>query len=106
MMRRALNIDETSYGCDHPNVARDLNNLARLLQDRDNLEEAEPLMRRHIEILLRFKAVNGRDHPNLRFAFENYRVLLTQMKYTPEQIQTRLDKMAARYKLGIDESAV
>ena len=28
MMRRALAIDEKSYGPDHPNVATDLNNLA------------------------------------------------------------------------------
>ena len=28
--RRALGIDEKSYGPDHPNVARDLNNLAAL----------------------------------------------------------------------------
>ena len=32
-MRRALSIHEKSFGDDHPNVARDLNNLASLLQD-------------------------------------------------------------------------
>ena len=31
LMRRALAIDEKSFGPDHPNVARDLNNLAVLL---------------------------------------------------------------------------
>ncbi len=31
LMRRALAIDETSYGPDHPNVAIRLNNLATLL---------------------------------------------------------------------------
>jgi hypothetical protein len=45
LYRRALAIDETSYGPDHPAVAIDLNNLAALLTDT-NLAEAEPLMRR------------------------------------------------------------
>ena len=31
LMRRALAIDEKAYGPDHPAVAKDLNNLARLL---------------------------------------------------------------------------
>ena len=31
LYRRALAIDEKSYGPDHPDVARDLNNLAGLL---------------------------------------------------------------------------
>ena len=33
MMRRALVIDEASYGLNHPNVAIRLSNLAQLLQD-------------------------------------------------------------------------
>ena len=32
-MRRALGIDEASLGPGHPNVSRDLNNLAFLLED-------------------------------------------------------------------------
>ena len=46
LYRRALAIDEASYGPDHPNVARDLNNLAKLLQVTNRLGQAEPLMRR------------------------------------------------------------
>ena len=45
-MKRALAIDEKSYGPEHPDVARDLNNLAQLLKDTNRLGEAEPLMRR------------------------------------------------------------
>ena len=40
MYRRALAIDEASYGPDHPNVAIDLNNLAQLLHDTNRLAEA------------------------------------------------------------------
>ncbi len=46
LMRRALAIDEISYGNDHPAVARDLGNLAQLLHDTNRLAEAEPMMRR------------------------------------------------------------
>ena len=49
-MRRALAIDERSYGPDHPNVASTLNNLAQLLYATNRLAEAEPLMRRALEI--------------------------------------------------------
>ena len=49
-MKRALAIDEKSYGPDHPDVARDLNNLAQLLQATNRLGEAEPLMRRALAI--------------------------------------------------------
>ena len=45
-MRRALAIDEQSYGPDHPDVARVLNNLAALLRATKRLAEAQPLMRR------------------------------------------------------------
>ena len=49
-MRRALAIDETSFGPEHPKVAIRLNNLAQLLQATNRLAEAEPLMRRALAI--------------------------------------------------------
>jgi tetratricopeptide (TPR) repeat protein len=48
--RRALAIDEKSFGPNHPNVARNLNNLAQLLYATNRLSEAEPLMRRALAI--------------------------------------------------------
>jgi hypothetical protein len=39
LMRRALAIDEKSYGPDHPDVAVQLNNLALLLKDTNRLSE-------------------------------------------------------------------
>ena len=64
-MRRALAIDEASFGNDHPNVAIRLNNLAQLLQATNRLGEAEPLMRRALAI---DKASFGTDHPNVATA--------------------------------------
>ena len=73
-MRRALAIDEASYGPDHPDVAPDLNNLASLLQATNRLGEAEPLSRRYLEILLSFTRKTGHEHPHLRAVIKNYRV--------------------------------
>ena len=39
LMRRALEIDEASFGRQHPAVARDLNNLAQLLKATKRLED-------------------------------------------------------------------
>ena len=61
-MRRALAIDEQSFGTDHPEVARDLNNLAQLLQATNRLGEAEPLMRRALAI---DEQSFGTDHPSV-----------------------------------------
>ena len=50
LFRRALAIEEKSFGPDHPNVATDLNNLAVLLSATNRLAEAEPLYRRALAI--------------------------------------------------------
>jgi hypothetical protein len=72
-MRHALAIDETSYGKDHPSVARDLNSLAGLLRDTDRLSEAEPLMRRALAIC---EASLGTDHPDVAPHLNNLAQLL------------------------------
>ncbi len=77
LMRRALEIDEASFGNNHPNIARDLNNLAQLLQATNRLQEAEPLMRKALEI---FKESLGPDHPRSVMTQENLNDLLTEKK--------------------------
>jgi tetratricopeptide (TPR) repeat protein len=73
LYRRALTINEASYGPDHPNVAIDLNNLADLLQATNRLAEAEPLMRR---ALLIDEQSYGPDHPNVARDLNNLALLL------------------------------
>ena len=73
LYRRALAIDEQSYGPDHPNVASDLNNLAQLLQATNRLAEAEPLMRRALAI---DEKSYGPDHPNVAIRLNNLAQLL------------------------------
>ena len=61
MMKRALAIDEASFGKDHPDVAIDLNNLAALYLATNRLSEAEPLMKRALSI---FENSLGPNHPS------------------------------------------
>ncbi len=62
LYRRALTIDEKSYGPEHPEVATVLNNLALMLQDTNRLEAAEPLMRRALAI---DEQSYGPEHPDV-----------------------------------------
>ncbi|MDA1016191.1 MAG: hypothetical protein O3A00_17265 [Planctomycetota bacterium] len=48
-----------------------------MLQATNRLAEAEPLMRRHVEI--QFGKETGHEHPHLQAALQNYRRLLKQM---------------------------
>jgi CHAT domain-containing protein/Flp pilus assembly protein TadD len=57
--RRALEIDETFYGPDHPSVALELNRLGALLWRAGRLADAEPLLHRSLAIRER---VFGADH--------------------------------------------
>ena len=101
-MRRALAIDEHSYGAEHPDVAIDLNNLAQLLQDTNRLTEAEPLMRRALKIFLHFTQTTGHEHPHLRVAKNNYVGLLKQMNQTPEQIRAQLNAIAEPFDMVME----
>ena len=48
---RALRIDEAAFGPDHPNVARDVNNLGLVLKDLGELAQARGCYERRIEHL-------------------------------------------------------
>ncbi|MBI2471560.1 MAG: tetratricopeptide repeat protein, partial [Planctomycetes bacterium] len=73
LMRRALRIDEQSFGENHPNVAISLNNLAGLLYDTNRLSEAEPLMRRTLRI---DEQSFGENHPKVAIRLDNLAQLL------------------------------
>ena len=72
-MRRALAIDEKSYGTEHPRVASNLNNLAALLHATNRLGEAEPLMRRALAI---DEKSYGTEHPKVATELNNLGQLL------------------------------
>jgi Tetratricopeptide repeat/Domain of unknown function (DUF4062) len=96
LMRRALGIDEASYGNDHPDVATDLNNLAGLLRATNRLGEAEPLMRRALGI---DEASYGNDHPRVAIPLNNLAQLLQDTNRLGEA------EPLMRRALGIDEAS-
>ena len=71
--RPGVAFDEASFGRQHPAVARDLNNLGQLLQATNRLGEAEPLIRRALEI---DEASFGRQHPAVARDLNNLGQLL------------------------------
>jgi tetratricopeptide (TPR) repeat protein len=75
LCRRALAIDEQSYGAEHSNVAHDLNNLAQLLQDTSRVAEVEPIYRRALAI---DESVYGPEHHNVARDLNNLATLLTE----------------------------
>ena len=54
-------IFEAAHGPDHPKTGSSVRNLASLLEAKGDLDGAEPLYRRALEI---FEAALGPDHPN------------------------------------------
>ncbi len=96
-MRRALKIDEQSFGPNHPDVATDLNNLALLLQDTNRLAEAEPLLRRAAAI---FERSLGANHPNALITLENYADLLRKLNRNAEaeKLEVKIKEIRARPK--------
>src|SRR4051812_35936579 len=96
LMRRALAIDEKSFGAEHPNVAMHLNNLAVFLQATNRLSEAEPLIRRALAI---DEKSFGPEHPNVTVSLNNLAQFL--------QTTTRLSEAEPliRRALAIDEKS-
>jgi len=92
LMRRALAIDEASFGADHPDVGGDLNNLARLLQATNRLAEAEPLLRRALTIFIKSL---GADHPSSEVVGANYTGLLQATGRTDDEIRAALASLIA-----------
>ena len=74
LYRRTLAIEEKSFGPEHPNVARGLNNLAELLRATNRLAEAEPLYRRALAIT---EKSFGPEHPDVAIRLNNLAELLS-----------------------------
>jgi tetratricopeptide (TPR) repeat protein len=96
LYRRALAIDEASFGPVHPRVAIGLNNLAQLLKTTNRLSDAEPLIRRALAI---DEASFGPVHPRVARDLNNLGQLL--------QATNRLSDAEPLYRraLVIDEAS-
>ena len=96
LYRRALAIDEQSYGPEHPNVAVTLNNLAILLKVTNRLAEAEPLYRRALAI---DEQAYGIEHPFVAIQLNNLAQLLQDTNRLAEA------EPLMRRALAIDEKS-
>ena len=75
-LERALRIDETAFGPDHPNVARDVNNLGGVLQDLGDLNGARKLFERALRI---DETASGPDHPKVAIRVNNLGAVLQDL---------------------------
>ena len=66
--KRRLEILETIFGKDHPDVATNLNNLAVLYYSMGRFSEAEPLYKRSLKIS---EKVLGKYHPDITASLNN-----------------------------------
>jgi tetratricopeptide (TPR) repeat protein len=73
LMKRALSIDETIFGSDHPDVAINLINLAAFFETMDRFEEAESHLRRALSIN---EVSFGKDHLNVAINLSNLAQIL------------------------------
>ena len=103
MFRRALKINEESYGQDHPKVALNLSNLAQLLQSKNRPLEAEPLIRRAVAIFIKFQVRTGHRHRDGAIAIEHYVLLVRGIGGNEAESNARLDKL--RREVGLEEAA-
>jgi tetratricopeptide (TPR) repeat protein len=76
LFERAVRIDETTYGPDHPNVAVDVNNLGNLLLELGDLAGARALFERALRI---DEATYGPDHPNVAVRVNNLGSVLREL---------------------------
>jgi tetratricopeptide (TPR) repeat protein len=93
LLRRALAIDEHSYGPEHPNVAGHLGSLAELLRATGRPADAEPLARRAVGIFHAFTRRAGHEHPYLHVALRNYRGILKDLGRSDPEIEAKLNSL-------------
>ncbi len=73
----ALQVAESTYGPDHPNMAASLNNLAAAYHSQGNYARAEALYKRALAI---DEKIFGKDHPNVAADRANLEELYKAMK--------------------------
>ena len=87
LFARSIEIDARVFGPEHPKIANRMSNLAWLLSRTGRLEEAEPLARKAVEILLTFKSRNARDHSSWESTLKQYVSILMERGGDAELVQ-------------------
>jgi hypothetical protein len=72
-----------------------------LLQAANRLAEAVPLMRRIVEIFLKFNAATGHPHPHLQTAQRNCAGLLQAMDHSDVEVLQELTDLLPKYGMSL-----
>jgi hypothetical protein len=97
LMHQALSIVERSLGENHPDVATSLGNVAGLCWTTNRPAEAELLMRRMVEIFLKFTGDTGHQHPHFQAAIKNYTKLLSELGHSQPEVQAQINTICKPY---------
>ncbi len=98
--REVLEVDRNTLGPDHPNVTRDIGNLASTLLYEHRYAEAENLYR---DVVQRFRRVLGPDHPTTLLMTGNLALCLSdEMRYPEAEKLFRETLEIKRKKLGAE----
>ncbi len=93
---QSLEIKEKAFGTDHPDVAKSLNNLARLYRTQGKYDEAEQLFKRSLAIR---EKVLPTDHPDIAEALNGLAELYYFQKRYDEAEQLFKRSLAIREKV-------
>ncbi len=93
----ALEIDENTFGNDHPDLIKDLSILISILQITNRYVEAEPLCRRQVELSMKFTSTTGQEHPHLKLSIYTYARLLSNLGWSEKVIANQLKKLASEF---------
>jgi tetratricopeptide (TPR) repeat protein len=91
LFERALTINETTYGPNHPTVAIRLSNLAWSLRDQGHPDQAQPLYERALAI---YETTYGPEHPHVATTLNNLAMTLRAQGH-PDQAQPLLERALA-----------
>ena len=90
LFREVLTAREKHVAADDPALANDISDLAGVLFLQGRHAEAEPLYRRALDILAAATRKDGKAHPLLESARQNYRADLRHLRMSDEQIAERI----------------
>ena len=79
-----------------------LNNLSLLLAATNRHSEAEPLLRRTVEIVLKFTAATGHHHSHLDEGLNNYGGILQEMGRSHTEIVQEVTDLLAEYGVSME----
>lgn len=77
--------------------------LTNVLVSSSRVAEAEPVMRRHVDIFLKLTHATGHSHPHLQSAIGNRASLLIKMILQEPEVRQRLNDLLTEHDLELGQ---